>query len=254
MTPNAHVSDRLSTRRPRACSGLMYAAVPRIAPAMVGECCGIVGRVERRARGTLRLVCARKPEVEHLGDTLGCDHDVGGLEIAVDHPGLVRGLDPGCDLYRQLDRLINRQRPAVEAIRERLAIHELEDEVLCAVLFLDTVDPGHVWMVQARHGLGLALEACKPDGVLGQVFRKGLYRDVSIQTRITGEVHHTHPAPAHLTKHLIRADGLAHGGIVASRGNTPRRANRRQPARPKSKSDDYPRRRARHNPTMPAWS
>ncbi len=31
-TPNAQMSDRLSTGRPRACSGAMYAAVPRMTP------------------------------------------------------------------------------------------------------------------------------------------------------------------------------------------------------------------------------
>ena len=42
--PNAHTSARLSTAFPRACSGLIYAAVPTIMPAcvaamlMVGEC------------------------------------------------------------------------------------------------------------------------------------------------------------------------------------------------------------------------
>ncbi len=43
-TPRAQRSARWSTWRPRACSGLMYAAVPMITPApvmaavMVGEC------------------------------------------------------------------------------------------------------------------------------------------------------------------------------------------------------------------------
>ena len=34
-TPNAHTPARLSTAAPRACSGAMYAAVPRILPASV---------------------------------------------------------------------------------------------------------------------------------------------------------------------------------------------------------------------------
>ena len=36
-TPNAQISLRLSTAAPRACSGLMYAAVPRMMPARVGD-------------------------------------------------------------------------------------------------------------------------------------------------------------------------------------------------------------------------
>ena len=34
-TPKAQMSARLSTRLPRACSGAMYAAVPRITPCIV---------------------------------------------------------------------------------------------------------------------------------------------------------------------------------------------------------------------------
>ena len=40
--PNAQMSVRLSMRLPRACSGLMYAAVPRINPSSV-PCPVIVG-------------------------------------------------------------------------------------------------------------------------------------------------------------------------------------------------------------------
>src|SRR5215471_21641412 len=36
-TPNAHTSARLSTGCPVACSGAMYAAVPRISPACVAR-------------------------------------------------------------------------------------------------------------------------------------------------------------------------------------------------------------------------
>ena len=41
--PNAQMSARLSTTFPRACSGLMYAAVPRIIPACVIAGVVIVG-------------------------------------------------------------------------------------------------------------------------------------------------------------------------------------------------------------------
>ena len=35
--PKAHMSVRLSTRLPLACSGLIYAAVPRITPTLVAS-------------------------------------------------------------------------------------------------------------------------------------------------------------------------------------------------------------------------
>ena len=45
-TPNAQMSARLSTVFPRACSGLMYAAVPRIIPACVIAGDVIVGDID----------------------------------------------------------------------------------------------------------------------------------------------------------------------------------------------------------------
>ncbi len=49
--PNAHTSLRLSTVRPFACSGDMYAAVPRIIPACVIAGVVIVGDCDIRPRG-----------------------------------------------------------------------------------------------------------------------------------------------------------------------------------------------------------
>jgi hypothetical protein len=60
----------------------------------------------------------------------------------------VRRLDARGDLHRQLDRLVDRQRPAVEPVGERLALDILEHEVPRPVLLLDAVDPGEVRMVQ----------------------------------------------------------------------------------------------------------
>ena len=45
--PNAQMSARLSTVFPRACSGDMYAAVPRIIPASVIAGVVIVGECEK---------------------------------------------------------------------------------------------------------------------------------------------------------------------------------------------------------------
>ena len=60
--PNAQMSARLSTVFPRACSGDMYAAVPRIMPACVIAGVVIVGDIDeirRRARPTGSIAFAR---------------------------------------------------------------------------------------------------------------------------------------------------------------------------------------------------
>ena len=68
--PNAHTSLRVSAGLPRACSGLMYAAVPRIIPAcviaglvIVGDCDAFgdvpVGLAPSRARSPAPSRCHR---------------------------------------------------------------------------------------------------------------------------------------------------------------------------------------------------
>ncbi len=88
--PNAQISVRLSTVCPRACSGLMYAAVPRMTPSCVpltvtaGDCARSCDSVARD--------CLGQAEVEHLDDAVGRDLDVGRLQVPVDDPSRVRGL------------------------------------------------------------------------------------------------------------------------------------------------------------------
>ena len=42
--------------------------------------------LQRRGR---RGAQQRQPEVEDFGSTVGCDHDVAGLEVAVDHTAVM---------------------------------------------------------------------------------------------------------------------------------------------------------------------
>ena len=69
--PNAQMSVRLSTIFPRACSGLMYAAVPRIIPAVSwrARCVGDMRHAWRRARRGLHRL--RQPKVEHFHRAVG---------------------------------------------------------------------------------------------------------------------------------------------------------------------------------------
>ena len=58
------------------------------------------------AVGARRL---RQPEVEHLHHAVRRDLDVRGLQVAVDDPFLVRGLERVGDLPRDRQRFVNRQ-------------------------------------------------------------------------------------------------------------------------------------------------
>ena len=98
--PNDQMSERLSTARPRACSGLMYAAVPRITPALVAAGRSSSATPTRFGSEPGRSGAARlgEAEVQHLHRAVGLEHDVAGLQVAVHHARLVRRLDARRDL------------------------------------------------------------------------------------------------------------------------------------------------------------
>src|SRR5215469_4722695 len=85
------MSARLSIGLPRACSGDIYAAVPRITPACVissetvGDMVGLPALEAARSSAAFA-----SPEIQHLQSTLGRDLDVRRLQIAMHDPFLVR--------------------------------------------------------------------------------------------------------------------------------------------------------------------
>ena len=93
------------------CSGLRYAAVPRMTPAYVA-CTDSVGEfiAHRGLRPDARRRCRRlgEAEVEDLHRAVGAHFDVRGLEIAMDEPLLVCGFERLGNLFRDRQRLVDR--------------------------------------------------------------------------------------------------------------------------------------------------
>ena len=128
------MSVRLSTVRPRACSGLMYGAVPSSTPScvpptvIVGEC-AICGPLPVPPIGP------GETEVEHLHAPRGRDLDVGRLEVAVHDAALVRRFERLDHLTREAHDLVDGQPAPVDGcgvardtVGERLAFDQLQDE------------------------------------------------------------------------------------------------------------------------------
>ena len=150
LTPclfGAHVSGRAQNR---ACAGVVRGHRRRLRE---------VGR-----RGSVRGL--RQAKVEDLRHSLRRDLDVGGLQIAVNDPFLVSDIESHGDLPRDAQRVANRQaatsalaRDIRKCVRERLAVHELENQKAKAVSFLEAVDRADVRMVQRGEHSRFALEA-----------------------------------------------------------------------------------------------
>jgi hypothetical protein len=98
------------------------------------------------------------PEVEHLHPPVLAEEDVAGLEVAVnDSVPVGVGQRPG-HLGDGLDRLLERQRAAIEPLRERLAAQQLLDQEGSTLAPPHVVNRHDARMGEARGRLGLLEE------------------------------------------------------------------------------------------------
>jgi hypothetical protein len=139
----------------------------------------------------------RKPEVEQL-DALLRHQDVGRLQVAMDDPLLVRGVERVADLDARLDGLIEGHRPG-----DGLAVDELHHEVAAAVVLADVVQRADVRVVERRDRLRLALEP------LGERAFHGLHRDVAVETRVFGAIDVAHSPGASRLDNFVRTETFA---------------------------------------------
>jgi hypothetical protein len=105
-------------------------------------------------------------EIEDLDAAFGRDLDIGGLEVAVDDALLVRGFERLRDLESQAEGLLDRDRPPLQPIRERVALDQLENEEACLVGFFETVNGRDVRVVERGQHPGFSFEPRQSLGVL----------------------------------------------------------------------------------------
>ena len=153
---------------------------------------------------------ARETEVEQL-HPVGGQERVRGLEVAVERPARVERRERREHLARERHRLGDGQRPALEAIGERLALEQLHgDEQLPAVL-ADLVDLAHVRVVDARRGARLA-----PEALAGRLVGLGdrLDRDLAPEALVLGGEDDAHAALPEPVEDAVAAEPvrIARGG------------------------------------------
>ena len=159
------------------------------------------------------------------------DHDVLGLEVAVDDALLVRGGEALRDLLRDLDRARERQRAGrAQHLRQRLALDERHRQVLDAVDLAEVVNADDVLVGDLAREHELALEALLELLRGGRIRLRGradhLDRDRDAELVIERLVDGAHAAGAEqLDDRVARADLLA--GLKRSVAGAHRRSRRR---------------------------
>src|SRR5215469_16298031 len=81
-----------------------------------------------------------------------------------------------------------------------------------AVLLTNVVDRADIGMVQRRSRLGFTPESFERLWVAGELFRKELQRDKTVEACVLGLVHHTHATAVEFLDDPVVRDGLANQG------------------------------------------
>ena len=120
--------------------------------AALGEC-GAEDGARAGSGGGQRTFRFGKPEIEQLGTGPG-QHNVAGLEIAMDDAGVMSFIESVSDFDGDFQKLIERQRAFSDAIGKRFALQEFHDQEIGAVFAAHVVKMANVRMIQGRYGAG----------------------------------------------------------------------------------------------------
>ena len=139
----------------------------------------------------------RQPEIRNQDLAAAIEHDVGRLQIAMQHSLVVRGGEAGAQLARDFQGLVRGQ--TADAAHQRpevFAIHVFHGQELHAVEFADVVNPADVGMGDLARDANLVAEALERARVPGGSLRKKLQRDRLAEFEVGGAIDFAHAAPA----------------------------------------------------------
>jgi hypothetical protein len=207
------MSERLSTFSPRACSGDRY--------------CGADHRGGLRHRRGRVGDGAGDAEVHHLDGAARGEHDVGGLDVAVDDARAVRVGERIEHARGELQRALGDDLAAVaQHLAQGHALDELHHDVRhghlgrAVLLFAGVVHGDDVRVVEARRRLRLAAETRLERRVARQVDAQPLHGDVALQPQVARAPDLGHAAAADDLVQLIAAaeqgSSLRHGASFRS--------------------------------------
>ncbi len=175
-----------------------------------------------------------QPEVEHHRPPFGRDHDVGALQIPMDHAPLVREGQRPRDLRPVPAHQRERKPPARDHLTKGFPFHELHREKQVPAVFAHVVHMGDVGMAEGGRGARLLEEPGFGVFVRHLVGGKNFQRQVAVETRVVGAIHPPHAAGAEEAQDSVVREGLVEKVVheVEPRGAGCRDSNPRTGHRP----------------------
>ena len=191
------MSLRRPTVFPRACSGLMYAAVPKITPIWVMAGVVMVGDLDASAEVPAGSIAFANPKSKTFTVPSGLTLMFAGFRSRWMIPCSWAASSASAIWLRDGQRLIERNRPARNPLGKRRSLDEFHYERADTVGFFETVDLRDVGMIQRGEDLALRAETVPGGrGRLRETIGRTLDGDVTIQLRIASpDTPHPYPRP-----------------------------------------------------------
>ena len=147
-----------------------------------------------------------KPKSSSLIGALLRDHDVGGLEIAVNDARRMGCRKCAGDLSGVPQRLTQRQALSRDYLVQRLAGHVLHGNEQNAVGLVDVVYVDDVGMVERGSRLSLLHKPAAAVGIVYRLRQQHLQRYRAVQMLVPGFVYGTHASLAEFARNLEMSD------------------------------------------------
>ncbi len=135
------------------------------------------------------------------------DKNVGGLDVTVENPSFVGGVECVGELDADVDGARNREGAEGEDSVEGLAFEQLHGDESAAIVFFDGVNRANARMIERGRGAGFAKEALESLRVAARVFRKEFQGDAAGEFGVLGFVNNAHATFAKLADDAVMGDG-----------------------------------------------
>ena len=160
----------------------------------------------------------RQAEVHHLRMAVRGEHDVRGLQVAVDDVLLVGLVQRFGRFQRDLQGVELAEGPSRQSLPERLPFDVLHDDAAGVAEVEQFMDAADVGMVQRRRQPGFLQQAFAGGEIVAEAAGQDLDGDLAVQERVLREEDFPHPAFAELAGDAVVRQGRADHGDVLPQG------------------------------------